>query len=161
MTPLEIQQRLEDAGRTLMMLPIPRNGVPGQYRSWWPDTVSTRSEWFAAQVQADAEIREEMLAGRNAVKLLPQQHQIDDMQEALEWIYDYLYDPFKKIAFARMLVHPVSGRHIVSFRKLGRITGLDHKTVKARHDVAMESISCALAKKSSPFSPKYGMAMTN
>ena len=151
----EIQQRLEQAVRTLMMLPVPRGGFPGGERSHWPEIVRNYAEFFAAQVQADADHREEMLAGRNAVRIRPLQSQIDQMDEALQWVFDHVENPIhRKIVFARAMLHPLSGRHIVSYRRLGRLLGMDHKAVKVWHDKALEAIRSGL-ERASPNTPEY------
>jgi hypothetical protein len=55
-TPEQVRLRLEDAGRTLMALPIPRGALPRDARSNWPDVVRGYEDAFAALIGAVDEV---------------------------------------------------------------------------------------------------------
>ena len=50
----------------------------------------------------------------------------------------------RRIAGARALVHPLTGRHLYPWRRLGTALGADHKAVQRWHAQAMQAISDAL-----------------
>ena len=140
----EVRQRLEEAGRTLMLLPIPKRGLPDRVRSHWPDTVSQMEDAFVALVGAGEQVKQDFARSHNAVRATPSARDVARMDEALEWLWQ-ITDPRKRqLCMARALIHPVSDRHIVSYRKLGRLFGLHHDTVRAWHDRALSQLSQAL-----------------
>ena len=47
---------------------------------------------------------------------------------------------------ARALVHPLTGRHLYAWRRLGDMLGADHKSVQRWHGQAIKMIHAALAK---------------
>ena len=71
------------------------------------------------------------------------------MDEVLGWLW-WIDDPRKRrLCLSRALVHPVSGRHIASYRKLGRIFGLHHDTVRLWHERALSEIARRLTARES------------
>ena len=129
-----------------MMLPMPQGGYPAGDRAAWPDTQRTPQEWFALQVFADVGRIAEIQADRNRVRMQPTARQIEDMHEAIEWVFDYVGDlRLRKLTFARSLKHPVSDKYLVSYAKLGRQFGLHKNTMISWHDKALAQISQGLA----------------
>lgn len=82
---------------------------------------------------------------------IPSPAAIDRMDRALAWLALIPDGQFvlRRIAGARSLVHPMTGRHLFSWRRLGTALGADHKAVQRWHGQAMQRISEAL---NDPFS---------
>ena len=142
----DVRQRLEEAGRTLMLLPIPKHGFPDRVRSHWPDTFSQMEDVFIALVGAAEQVKQDFARSHNTVRMTPSARDVARMDEALEWLWR-ISDPRKRrLCMARALIHPVSDRHIASYRKLGRLFGLHHDTVRAWHDRTLSQLSQALTR---------------
>jgi len=145
-TPDDVRQRLEDAGRTLVALPMPRGAFPRDARSNWPDVVRGYEDAFAALIGAPDEIKQDFSDAHNRVRVTPSALAVGRMDEVLAWLWR-IDDPRKRrLCLSRALIHPVSGRHMVSYRKLGRIFGLHHETVRAWHDRALADIAVRLTE---------------
>ena len=154
-----IKLRLEDAGRTLMMLPMPKGAVPGEYGSNWPDVMQRAIEIFAAQLAGETETSQEAeerrrkeAEERNFVRLRPSSAQIQRMDEAMDWLWHVTDDRRRRIVAARSLIHPLSGRHVASFAKLGRLYGLHKNTMRQWFDRGVTEIAVALTD---PAQKKY------
>ncbi len=142
--PETVKQRFEAAGRALMALPLPQGALPGQPRSSWPAVAQRAEDAFAAMIGASEEIRRDFSDDRHRLRLPPSARALADMDESLQWLW-YLGDPRKRrLCLARSLRHPVSDRYIVSYRRLGKIFGLHHDTVRVWHDRALGEIAQAL-----------------
>jgi len=134
-----IKQRLEVAGAALALLPMPRNGIPQGNRAAWPQIVRSPVEFYAAQVMADREHREELLAGRNSVRIRAEQKQIEILDQMLELLIQ-ISDPRKRaILLARNLKHPHSTRR-PSYRKLGKHFGISHEYVRMLYNEGVEDL---------------------
>ena len=140
LTPEQIRERLESAGKTLMMLPMPKNGMPMGAISHWPQTVRSYAEFFAAQILADEDNKLELMAGRNAVRIRPQQRQIDDLEEVLGWLFLIQDGPKRRVVTMRSLKHPISEKHLYSWRKIATEFRLNEKTVRNWHADGIEEI---------------------
>lgn len=146
----EVGQRLEDAGRTLMSLPMPRGSLPKDARSRWPDAVRGYEDAFAALIGASPEVKQDFADSHNRVRTVPSARSVGQMEEALDWLWR-LDDPRKRrLCLARSLIHPLNGRHLASYRKLGRIFGLHHDTVRAWHDRALAELAVFLTRERIP-----------
>jgi hypothetical protein len=57
------------------------------------------------------------------------------MDEALGWLRLIPDDKYvvRRILASRMLVSPVTGRHLFAWRRLGLLLGADHKAVQRWH----------------------------
>ncbi|MGA3000207.1 MAG: DUF6362 family protein [Acetobacteraceae bacterium] len=123
--------RLEEAGATLLALP--GTGWSTRVRSSSIEIVRTALEaygWGAARI-------------RPAV---PSADKIDRMDEAMAWI-TYIQDSryvLRRVVGARSLVHPVTDRHLYSWRRLGAALGADHKAVQRWHAQGVAIIVAAL-----------------
>jgi hypothetical protein len=123
--------RLEEAGATLLTLP--GSGWSTRLRSSSQEIVRSALEsygWAATKIQPAA----------------PSAAEIDRMDEAMAWIP--LIPPeryvLRRIVGARSLVHPVTGRHLFPWRRLGVVLGTDHKAVQRWHARGIETIVSAL-----------------
>jgi hypothetical protein len=68
------------------------------------------------------------------------------MDEAWQWLT--LIPPdrvvLRRIAGARALVHPITERHVYSWRKLAALVGADHKAMQRWHAQAIALIVAGL-----------------
>ena len=145
-SPDDVRDRLEDAGRTLMALPIPKGERPQGVRSHWPEAARQAEDAFFALVGANDEVKQDFFRDHNAVRVTPNARAVARMEEVLSWLW-YLSDERKRrLCLSRALIHPVSDRHVVSYRKLGRIFGLHHDTMRAWHDRALSDLAQALTR---------------
>jgi uncharacterized protein DUF6362 len=123
--------RLEEAGATLLALP--GTGWSTRVRSSSIEIIRTALEaygWEAARI-------------RPAV---PSAEKIDRMDEAMSWIA-FIQDSryvLRRVVGARSLVHPVTDRHLYSWRRLGAALGADHKAVQRWHAQGVAIIVAAL-----------------
>ncbi len=77
---------------------------------------------------------------------VPSADKIDRMDEALAWIVlipDARY-VLRRVVGARSLVHPVTDRHLFSWRRLGGVLGADHKAVQRWYAQGIAFIIAAL-----------------
>ncbi len=145
-SPGDVRIRLDDAGRTLVALPMPRGEGHRKLRSHWPETAHQAEDAFFALVGADDQIKQEFSREHNAVCAAPSARAVARMEEVLGWLW-YLTDERKRrLCLARALIHPVSDRRLVSYRKLGRLFGLHHDTMRAWHDRALSDLAQALTR---------------
>ncbi len=142
----EVRRRLEEAGRTLMSLPLPRGSLPKDDRSRWPDAVRSHQDIFAALIGASPEVMQDFSDGQNRIRTVPNARAVGQMEEALDWLWCFDDPRKRRLLLARALIHPVSGRHVASFRKLGRIFGLHHETIRAWHDKALGELAVFLTQ---------------
>lgn len=155
-TPEEARLRLEEAGRTLMALPVPKGGLPKGMRSNWPDVIRGYEDALSALVGASDVTKQEYADQQNRVRVTPSAAEVGRMEEALEWLWRIDDVRKRRLCLCRALMHPVSGRHIVSFRKLARIFGLHHDTMRAWHDRALAQIAVSLTEGSVPKTKRVG-----
>lgn len=132
-SPAWVCAMLEEAGATLLALPT--RGYTTRLRTGGLDWVR------------DAGVA--LAAGSTPPPLrpaIPSPAAIDRMDRALAWLALISDSQFvlRRIAGARSLVHPVTGRHLFSWRRLGVALGADHKAVQRWHSQAMHKISEAL-----------------
>jgi hypothetical protein len=146
----EVGRRLEDAGQTLMALPLPRGALPQDARSRWPDAVRGYEDVFAALIGASPEVAQDFSDSHNRVRTVPSARSVGQMDEVLDWLWSISDSRKRRLCLARALVHPVSGRHLASYRKLGRLFGLHHETVRVWHDRALSELAMVLTRKGIP-----------
>lgn len=138
-TPAWVQHMLEEAGATLLALP--NTGHSTRLRQggleWVRDT--PRLLVPAASGSSPAPARPPA----------PHPAAIDRMDRVLAWLSLIPDDKFvlRRVAGARALVHPLTGRYLFPWRRLGVALGADHKAVQRWHTQAMQAISAALNQK--------------
>lgn len=123
--------RLEEAGATLLALP--GTGWSTRLRGSSIEIVRTALEaygWEASRI-------------RPAV---PSAAKIDRMDEAMAWIPLIPLDRYvlRRVVGARSLVHPITDRHLYTWRRLGVALGADHKAVQRWHAQGIALIVAAL-----------------
>jgi hypothetical protein len=87
--------------------------------------------------------------GWNAARMrppVPSPADIDMMDEALGWLALIPNDRFvlRRIVGARALVAPLTGRHLYTWRRLGRAIGADHRAVQRWHADGIRCIARGL-----------------
>ena len=110
-----ISERLEFAGRTLLSLPS-ENEAPAGLKSSWP-------------AYARAAIGDHGSGKLRAHPPAPTARAIAMMDEAFDWIGLIAGDEprqriRRRLIWSRALCHPISGKHLFSWRKLAKMTGL-------------------------------------
>lgn len=126
--------RLEEAGATLLALP--GTGWSTRLRTSSLDIVRTTLEaygWESAPIKP----------------AVPSADKIDRMDEALAWVSAIPLDRYvlRRVVGARCLVHPVSDRHLFTWRRLGVVLGADHKAVQRWHAQGIGLIVAALTRR--------------
>jgi len=149
-TPEDVRLRLEEAGRALMSLPMPKGALPRDARSNWPDVVRGYEDAFAALIGASDEVKRDFSDSHNRVRVSPSAATVGRMDEVLGWLWRIEEPRKRRLCLSRSLIHPVSGRHVVSFRKLGRMFGLHHETMRAWHDRTLAEIAASLTRDRTP-----------
>ena len=123
--------RLEEAGATLMALP--HTGYTTALRTTRLDTLKAGDE-----PPADSRTR--------LRPPMPSTAAISRMDEAFGWFGLIPDDRYllRRILGGRALIHPITGRHIHSWRKLGSLLGADHNAVRRWHGEALGLLVRAL-----------------
>ena len=132
-TPAWVCAMLEEAGATLLALPD--RGYTTRLRSGGLDWVRD-----AAAVLAPGSALPPLRPAS------PSPAAIDRMDRVLAWL-SLLPDSaavLRRVAGARALVHPITGRHLFSWRRMAVALGTDHKAVQRWHAQALAGISAAL-----------------
>ncbi len=150
-----VQKRLNDAGRTLMMLPMPKNSMPGDAGGCWPDIL--QSLWDVASVGDDGAAGtprgtvEERLAAlakeHNPSKLGASTAAVSRLDEVLGWLLTIEGRPhWRKAVMGRMLNHPVSHRPVYSWKQIAETLGTNSRTVRHWHASGIQAILEGLAR---------------
>jgi hypothetical protein len=131
---------LEEAGATLLALP-PSGFSPRMRVS----TLPVLHEAAEAYGWSCAEIRPPM----------PSAARISRMDHAMGFLGLIPQDRYvlRRIVGCRALVHPVSGRHLFSWRRLGELLGADHKAVQRWHVEGIRLIVSTLRRQADAPSP--------
>ncbi|AAW62066.1 Putative phage protein [Gluconobacter oxydans 621H] len=124
--PEQVADWLNDAAFTLAAMPA--SGCwPGGMRSYWPDIVADRDDldW-----PMESDIRPPM----------PTSDEVSRMDLALSWVPMVADRGQKAVVNMRLIVHPISGQHRWTWRKIGRKLGIHHETAKDWHAEACVGI---------------------
>jgi hypothetical protein len=113
--------RLEEAGETLLSLP--QSGYTTRLRT---------SPWQVLNEAADSYATDTPARLRPPT---PNAARITRMDEALSWLGLIPDDKYvlRRIVASRMLVSPLTGRHLFPWRRLATLLGADHKAVQRWH----------------------------
>lgn len=128
----DVVARLEEAGRTLLSLPPDRAQGHVRPRTW--DALAPGVGQFRDALTAP-------------LRCAPEPAAIDRMDEAFTWLPLIPDDRYvlRRIVAARLLVSPLTGRHLFPWRRLGLLLGADHKAVQRWHAQGIDLIVAALA----------------
>lgn len=137
----QLKDRFEQAGSTLLMMRA-QGLFPQGHKAAWPEILQQQADIFAAIVGSENpyEKAQEIEEARNRIRMQPTARQVQELDQALEWLW--LVEGIKrKLVFARMLVHPVTEKNIISFRKLEAVLGNHRDTIKRWHHDALRQIA--------------------
>ncbi len=120
MTADDLIARFEAAGAT--MLALPSRGYSTQLRTTKFDVLQSAMEAYGWQAAA-------------ARPPMPSAAEISRMDEAFGWLTMIPETKYvlRRIVGARALVHPISGRHLFPWRRIGAMLGADHKSAQRWH----------------------------
>ncbi len=142
-----VEARLRDAGRTIMMLPMPSRGMPAGQRSAWPGHVQNYWDLFGHADEDDNEARREDQAHLiNRVRVHASQKAVGRLDEVLDWLWHIKTARHRRTVVARMLTHPVSERPVHSWKKIALKMGADSRTVKNWYNEGINEIIHGLWK---------------
>lgn len=142
----DVERRLLDAGLTLMMLPMPASGMPADAGAAWPDVLQGFWDQAGVADQGSVEERLEALAQvHNATTLHASREAITRLDEVLGWLLTIERTHYRRVVFARMLVHPVSERRVHSWTEIGKMLGASRGSVRNWHARGVQAILEGLA----------------
>jgi hypothetical protein len=130
-----VQQRLEEAGATLLCIPAGRFSRPLMRQNRWAEI----ARLFGA-LEADA------APDMRRAWPTPSAARIAAMDEALPWLLLVGEEAPRKLTAARLLTHPVSGKPLYSWRKLAATTGVHRETLARWYLESCEEIATALTR---------------
>ncbi len=125
--------RLEEAGATLLAL---------------PDTGWSRASRMSSFEIVRAALESYGWTETRIRPAVPSPEKISRMDEAMGWISLIPPDRYvlRRVVDARSLVHPITDRHLFSWRRLGIALGADHKAVQRWHAQGIDLIVAALRR---------------
>lgn len=126
--------RLEEAGETLLLLP--QRGYTTRLRT---------STWNVLEDAAEA-------YGSHPARLhlpVPSAARITRMDEALGWLALIPDDKYvlRRLVASRMLVSPLTGRHLFPWRRLATLLGADHKAIQRWHGQGIDLLLTAVNRR--------------
>ena len=126
-----VNARLDEAGSTLLALP--GSGFSSRLSSGSMDVVRNAIEAYG---WTDMPIKPPVPSGRR----------IDAMDEALAWLRLIPQSSYvlRRIVGARMMVHPVTERHLFTWNRIAKSIGSDHKAVQRWHASGIDLIVAGL-----------------
>ena len=124
--------RLEEAGKTLLSLPVGTPG-PASFRSAMPQPVQDAAESYGWQPHT---IRPPV----------PGSTSISRMDEVFRWLALIPGDRYvlRRIVGARSLVSPVTERHLFSWTRIAAVIGADRKAVQRWHAQGIDIMVAAI-----------------
>lgn len=129
--------RLREAVDTLRRLPMPRNGKPAEPRGCWPDIPSDSDSWLTTE-------------DRQTRPGPPSPSAIRRMEECLpDWLL-LIADTRQRQAVYLRATPTADRQATLSTRKVGRILGISHQTVKNWEDAALGRIARELNRARRP-----------
>ena len=145
-----VVRRLEDAGRTLMQLPEPKDGRPRGSGSAWPDVLQRFQDIMA--IKSEQETGEEAQSRRDAqerqhnrARITPDGTAIDRLDEVLDWLWFITDAAHRRAVAARMLMHPLSERHAYSWARIARDMNTSPRSVERWFEEGVKAIAEGLA----------------
>jgi hypothetical protein len=124
---------LEEAGATLLSLP--KTGFSPALKTTALPILREAAESYG---WSETEVRPAM----------PSASRISRMDKVLGYLTLIPQDRYllRRIIGCRALVHPISGRHLFSWRRLGEVLGADHKAIQRWHGEGIRIIIFALRR---------------
>jgi len=122
--------RLEQAGATLLAM-RDRSPYPAEYASAWPETLLDAAEAYGWH-------------GETTRPAIPSNAAVSAMDATYRWLELVASPLTRRIVAARSLVNPVSGRHVIHWRRLGVMCHADYRAVQRWHAAGIDAIADAL-----------------
>jgi len=129
-TSADVIRLLERAGEIMLRLRV-KGLRPDRCRSLWPEIVVDPREaygWEAERIRWP----------------VPTAAEIALMDAVAPWPMLVRDAARRRIVQSRSLVHPITGRHFHSWRRLARILSVHHETVRSWHAQAIDEIVTGL-----------------
>lgn len=127
----DLERLLKDAGKTLMMLPMPIGCPPGDARAVWPPVLQQYWDLMGVSDEGSVDDRQEALAQvKNAVKLHASREQVTRLDQVLGFLLLISLPHHRKTVMARMLTHPVSGLPVFSWKQIAKTMGTSKEAVR-------------------------------
>ena len=129
-----LELRLEEAGETLLLLP--QRGYTTRLRTSTWNVLDEATEAYATQ------------PARLHLPV-PSAAKITRMDEALSWLPLIPDDKYvlRRLVASRMLVSPLTGRHLFPWRRLATLLGADHKAIQRWHGQGIDLLLSAVNKR--------------
>ncbi len=129
-----LQARLEEAGETLLLLP--QRGYTTRLRTSTWNVLDEATEAYATQ------------PARLHLPV-PSATKITRMDEALAWLPLIPDDKYvlRRLVASRMLVSPLTGRHLFPWRRLATLLGADHKAIQRWHGQGIDLLLSAVNRR--------------
>ncbi len=142
----DIERRLTDAGKTLMMMPMPKDGMPADSRAAWPDVLQLFWDLAGPADEGSVQERQEALAeARNYIRLRASAAAIDRLDEVLGWLLLIDVPRHRKAVMARMITHPISERPWFTWKRIAYSLGVSPGTVRRWRAAGIQRILERLA----------------
>jgi len=147
-----VERRLAQAGRVIMMLPMPRHGKPAEPGGVWPDVVQSYWDVMGSNPDEDEtttiEERQRDLVRHleNTARLTATAVDIKMLDEVLGWLWFIKVGRWRKVVVARMMVRPQTGKHVNSWRQIGRALGTNKDNVMRWHSKGTQAIVDGVAR---------------
>lgn len=127
-----LAEALERAGATLVALPATHLG-PVEYGSAWPDVVRAAHEAYGWQ---PGETRYPVPSARD----------ITEMDRLYAVVNRLPPDrrTWRRLLLMRSLCHPITGRHLWSWRKIARALGWSHTYVQSQWQIALTALAIVI-----------------
>lgn len=130
-----VQQRLEEAGATLLCIPAGRFSRPLMRTASWAEIARLFGDMTG-----------ELAAPEKRAWPTPSAARIAAMDDALPWLLLIAEEGPRKLTAARLLTHPISGKPLYSWRKLAATTGVHRETLARWYENACDEIAVALTR---------------
>lgn len=129
-----LELRLEEAGETLLLLP--QRGYTTRLRTSTWNVLDEATEAYATQ------------PARLHLPV-PSAAKITRMDEALGWLPLIPDDKYvlRRLVASRMLVSPLTGRHLFPWRRLATLLGADHKAIQRWHGQGIDLLLTAVNRR--------------
>jgi hypothetical protein len=129
-----LELRLEEAGETLLLLP--QRGYSTRLRTSTWNVLDEATEAYATQ------------PARLHLPV-PSATKITRMDEALAWLPLIPDDKYvlRRLVASRMLVSPLTGRHLFPWRRLATLLGADHKAIQRWHGQGIDLLLTAVNRR--------------
>ncbi len=142
----DIERRLTDAGKTLYMMPMPKDGLPAGNKAAWPDVLQLFWDVAGPADEGSVQERQEALAeARNYIRLRASAAAIGRLDEVLGWLLLIDEKHHRKAVMARMMTHPVSEQPVYKWTRIAYSLGSNSRTVRRWRDRGIQTIIERLA----------------